>query len=314
MANDMYFEYGYEEINYLKKKDPILGKAIDEIGHVYREIIPDMFMAMINSIIGQQITTKAQETIWQRFQKEFSPITPEHIGSLPAETIQKCGISMRKATYILEISKSILDGSLDLIALQTMSDEQVKKRLVKIKGVGVWTAEMLMIFSMQRKDILSWGDIAILRGLRMLHQHNEITKELFQEYKQKYSPYGTIASLYLWKISHGACEGLEDPALKQDPIKKTSKTKPVEKSTGKYKLLDEAGNHYYSKQPGLIGGHRRSKIYGQLDCKSANRAIAKGGYVKYRVFFKDEKTAIKAGYRPCAKCMPKKYAEWKKSQ
>jgi methylphosphotriester-DNA--protein-cysteine methyltransferase len=83
---------------------------------------------------------------------------------------------------------------------------------------------------------------------------------------------------------------------------------------GHYQLMDENRNIYFSSEPGLFGGYRRKKIYGRLDCKSANRAIAKGGYVKYRVFFKDEETAIKAGYRPCAKCMPEKYSEWKKGQ
>ncbi|SHN80391.1 Ada metal-binding domain-containing protein [Desulfitobacterium chlororespirans] len=81
-----------------------------------------------------------------------------------------------------------------------------------------------------------------------------------------------------------------------------------------YKLLDENGNLYLSSEPGQLGGYRRKKIYGRLDCQSANRAIAKGGYVRHRVFFKEEATAIKAGYRPCAKCMPEKYAEWKVSQ
>lgn len=78
-----------------------------------------------------------------------------------------------------------------------------------------------------------------------------------------------------------------------------------------YQLLDGNGYVYLSSEPGLLGGYRKQKIYGRLDCKSANRAIAKGGYIKHRVFFKDEETAIKAGYRPCAICMPEKYVEWK---
>ena len=82
----------------------------------------------------------------------------------------------------------------------------------------------------------------------------------------------------------------------------------------RYKLLDINGKIYLSAEPGKFGGYRRRKIYGRLDCKSANAIIAKGGYVKYRVFFKDEDTAIKAGYRPCAKCMPKEYVEWKMKQ
>jgi DNA-3-methyladenine glycosylase II len=111
---------------------------------------------------------------------------------------------MRKASYIKEIVNQIVNGSLDLAQLQTMSDDDVCKRLSRIKGVGVWTAEMLMIFSMQRMDVLSWGDIAIIRGLRMLYHHKEVTPELFAKYKKRYSPYATVASLYLWHISSGA--------------------------------------------------------------------------------------------------------------
>ena len=78
-----------------------------------------------------------------------------------------------------------------------------------------------------------------------------------------------------------------------------------------YKLLDENGKEYLSEETGTIGGHKKLKIYGKLDCSSARRYIAKGQYVKYRVFFKDEKTAIAAGYRPCSKCMKEEYKQWK---
>lgn len=81
-----------------------------------------------------------------------------------------------------------------------------------------------------------------------------------------------------------------------------------------YKLMDENGQFYLSLEPGKLGGYRRGKIYGKLGCKSADRAIKRGGYVKHRVFFRDEETAIKAGYRPCAVCMPEKYKEWKGQQ
>lgn len=214
--------YDDKEITYLKLHDAVLGRAIDEIGHVYREVIPDLFMALINSIIGQQISTKAHETVWMRFQSMFEPVTPEHIYSVPAEELQTCGISMRKAFYIKEITSSILDGSLDLAQLQTISDTDVCKRLCQIKGIGIWTAEMLMIFSMQRMDVISQGDAAIIRGLRMLYNHKEITPELFAKYQKRYSPYATVASLYLWEIAHGACDGLIDPAPKTETQKKVA--------------------------------------------------------------------------------------------
>ena len=208
MEHKQYFEYGDKEIAFLKAKDAALAKAIDEIGHVYREVIPDMFTALIKSIIGQQISTKAQKTVWRRFNDMFAPITPANIAALPVEAVQTCGVSMKKASYISEIAASIADGSLDLDELQSMSDADVCKRLSQIKGIGVWTAEMLMIFSMQRADVISWGDMAILRGLRMLYRHRKITPALFEKYKRRYSPYATVASLYLWQISHGKCAGL----------------------------------------------------------------------------------------------------------
>jgi len=216
MSEKQYFQYGETEITFLKSKDAALSKAIDEIGHVQRELIPDIFMALINSIIGQQISTKAQKTVWARFLTMFAPVVPAHICSLPAEKLQTCGTTLKKAGYIKEIAESIVDGSLDLAQLQQMSDDAVCKRLCQIKGIGAWTAEMLMIFSMQRMDVMSWGDMAILRGLRMLHHHREITPKLFAKYKKRYSPYGTVASLYLWKISHGACAGLVDRASKTE--------------------------------------------------------------------------------------------------
>ncbi|NLB89040.1 MAG: methylated-DNA--[protein]-cysteine S-methyltransferase [Syntrophomonadaceae bacterium] len=214
-SNTHYFSYGEKEITYLKSRDPLLGKAIDEIGLIKREVIPDMFMALVNSIIGQQISTKAQITIWNRMQEKFAPITPQNIGSLAIEELQTIGISMRKASYIKEIADLVNKGELDFSQLNTMSDKEVCTYLTKLKGVGVWTAEMLMIFSMQRPNILSWNDLGIHRGLRMLYGHGEITPELFAKYKDLYSPYASVASLYLWEIAGGACPHLTDPGSRK---------------------------------------------------------------------------------------------------
>jgi len=210
----IYFEYGEKETAYLKSRDPVLAVAMDEIGHIRREVTPDIFTALINSIVGQQISTKAHMTVWARMQEQFSPLTAERLAAIPDNELQSCGISFRKVAYIKEIAVSVLDGSLDLVQLQTQSDAEVCRRLSQIKGVGVWTAEMLMIFSMRRPDILSMGDLAILRGLRMLYRHRKITPQLFAKYKRRYSPYATVASLYLWAIAGGSCPDLTDPAPK----------------------------------------------------------------------------------------------------
>ena len=220
MTSTNYFEYGETEKQWLRSRDSLLADAMDKIGHIHREIQPDLFKALINSIVGQQISTKAQVTIWKRMQERLAPISPENFGNLDAETLQACGISMRKALYIKSITDAVLDGSLNLKLLPALTDTEISDQLVQLKGIGLWTAEMLMIFSMQRPNILSWDDLAIQRGLRMLYRHRKMTPTLFAKYKKRYAPYSSIASLYLWAIAGGACAELTDPAPGKSKPKK----------------------------------------------------------------------------------------------
>lgn len=208
------FNYGETEINFLKKRDKALGIAIDTIGMIKRKINPDLFSALVNSIIGQQISTKAHTTIWERMNSGLSSITPQTILACTEDELQSYGMSFKKVSYIRGIAEKIIDGRLDINSLNLMSDAEVSEELVKLKGVGIWTAEMLMIFSMQRPNILSYDDLAILRGMRMLYHHRKITRELFEKYRKRYSPYGSVASLYLWAIAGGAIDGMRDYAVK----------------------------------------------------------------------------------------------------
>ena len=219
------FQYGNEEKEYLKAKDPTLGAAMDEIGHVHREITPDLYAALVQQIVSQQISTKGAVTIWNRMVAAFGAVTPANMDEAAAEAIQKCGMSMRKAVYIKELTQTVLNGNLDLRALRQMPDSDVCAHLAKIKGIGVWTAEMLMTFSMQRPDVMSWDDIAIHRGLRMLYRHRKITRQLFARYKKRYSPFASVACLYLWEIAGGGCVALRDPAPMSEAQKKAKARK-----------------------------------------------------------------------------------------
>ena len=203
----MIFTYGETETSYLKKRDKALGAAIDAIGPVERPVNPDLFSALVNAIVGQQISTKAQTTIWTRMLSGLGEVTPQTILALTLEELQSYGISFRKAAYIMGAAEKAADNKLDLAALHHKTDAEICKELSALDGVGVWTAEMLMLFSMQRPDILSFGDLAILRGMRLLYRHREITKPLFEKYRRRYSPYGSVASLYLWAIAGGGLEG-----------------------------------------------------------------------------------------------------------
>ena len=197
------FIYGEREIAHLKRADTTLGKAIELIGHLERPINPDLFSSLISSIVAQQISSKAADTVWKRMVERFGEITPKTIDTASAEDIQQCGISMRKAIYIKDTAERVVSGKFDIYALHSLGDEELCKKLSELKGIGVWTAEMLMIFSMQRPNILSWDDLAIQRGIRMLYKHRKVTKELFLKYKKRYSPYASVASLYLWAIASG---------------------------------------------------------------------------------------------------------------
>lgn len=195
------FNYGEKEINYLKKKDKKLSLAMDRIGKIERQVIPDLFTALINSIVGQQISSKAAATVWSRLVDLVGVVTPETIDEASVEDIQKCGMSLRKANYIKNIAVNIITKELDIEELYNLPDEEVIKKLSTQNGIGVWTAEMLMIFSMQRPNVLSFGDLAIRRGLCNLYHHKELKKEQFERYRKRYSPYCSVASLYLWALS-----------------------------------------------------------------------------------------------------------------
>ena len=209
-----FFQYTETELACLGKRDKALAKVIDEVGPIRREVIPDLFMALVHAIAGQQISMKAQQTIWGRILETVVPLTPQRLLAVPAEALRACGLSERKVTHIRDIALSVVRGELNLDELHTLDDDAVRARLSALRGIGVWTAEMLMLFSMQRKDILSRDDLAIQRGLRMLYRHRTITPALFARYRKRYSPYASLASLYLWALAGGACRGYTDPAEK----------------------------------------------------------------------------------------------------
>lgn len=211
----MYFIYGEKEITYLKSKDKKLAEIIDTLGHIDRPVDSDLFSSVIHNIIGQQISMKAEKTIWQRMKNAYGNITPEIIGNANINELQSFGITGRKAEYIQDFSTKILNNEFDLASVKQMSDEEAIAALSALKGIGVWTAEMLLLFCLQRKDILSYSDLAILRGMRMVYHHRHIDRKLFEKYRKRLSPYGSIASLYFWEVAGGAIPELKDYAPKR---------------------------------------------------------------------------------------------------
>ena len=207
----MYFEYGENEITYLRNKDKKLSEVIDQIGMIEREVDTDLFSAVVHHIIGQQISTKAQTTIWQRMKETLGEVNAETILSADISNLQSLGMTFRKAEYITDFARKVHEGVFDLETVAQMSDEAAIKELASLKGIGVWTAEMILLFCLQRPDIFSYGDLAIQRGLRMVYHHRKIDRKLFEKYRRRFSPYCSVASLYLWAVAGGgAISGMRD--------------------------------------------------------------------------------------------------------
>lgn len=206
----MYFAYGEEETDYLKKKDKRMAEVIDRIGHVERKVDTDLFSAVVHHIVGQQISTKAQETIWQRMLSALGEVNAETVLAAGVSKLQSLGMTFKKAEYITDFAEKVHTGAFDLAAVERMSDEDAIEALRALKGIGVWTAEMILLFCMQRPDIFSYDDLAIQRGLRMVYHHREIDRALFEKYRRRFSPYCSVASLYLWAVSGGAIPEMKD--------------------------------------------------------------------------------------------------------
>lgn len=198
----MHFQYGETEINTLKKRDKRLAELIERMGEIKRPLTPDLFTALVKNIIEQQISVTAAVTVNQRLLKLCEGVyTPEHIAKLSEQEIQQCGMTMRKAGYIIGIADAVISEKLNLNQIPDMTDKEVIDTLIQLKGIGIWTAEMLLISSLNRPDILSWGDLAIQRGIMRLYRHKTLDKARFERYRKRYSPYGSTASLYLWALS-----------------------------------------------------------------------------------------------------------------
>lgn len=197
------FSYTPQELEALRARDARLCAAIDRIGPVERAVIPDPFMALIHSIVGQQISSAAHRTVWARLNERIPDMTPAGILSAGADVLRGCGLSGRKAGYILGAAGAVAAGALDIAALKDLPDDAVVQRLIALPGVGKWTAEMLLIFSLQRRDVMSYADFGIRKGLCTLYDLPELTQAQFNAYRQRFSPHGSLASLYLWEIAAG---------------------------------------------------------------------------------------------------------------
>lgn len=191
-------------------KDEKMKQLINKIEEIEVLIEPDLFTAIIHAIVSQNIPHERAERIMQGLIEKCGSLNVENVLNIEIQGIKECGLSFRKASYIYRIAQDIQSGYLDLEELETSSDIEVRNRLALLPGIGEWTADKLMIYSMNRKNIFSINDKLLQKGIRMVYHHRKVDDQLMRKYQRRFSPYGTLASFYLWEVAKGNIEGYRD--------------------------------------------------------------------------------------------------------
>ncbi len=195
----------------LATADPTMAALIERIGKLdiktrlrrrSEERPADAYGALLRAIVGQQLSTKAARTIYGRVCELFGGTTPspEQLLGASEEDLRACGLSGRKVEYVRDLASHVLSGELELERLDTLADEEVIEEIVAVRGLGQWTAEMFLLFHLERPDVLSGGDLGIRKAIQIEYGLKEMpTPQRVLEIGEPWRPHRSLASLYLWE-------------------------------------------------------------------------------------------------------------------
>ena len=188
-------------IHHLKKSDPVLRVIIESVGACRMEFGPPEFASLAESIVYQQLHGKAAATIFKRFAAAAGePLTPGGILKLSDEQLRAVGLSKQKSAYMKDLAIKTRDGLLDFSKLPGMPDQEVIKHLTQVKGIGVWTAHMFLIFTLKREDVLPTGDYGVQAAMKKHYRKRKMPKpKEMEKIARAWSPYRSVACWYLWR-------------------------------------------------------------------------------------------------------------------
>ena len=192
---------------HLRRKDPVMRELIKRVGKLDLEARrrgrpADAYGALVRSIVGQQLSTKAARTIYERMIElwDGKTPTPEQLLATDPEAIRGAGMSRPKVSYLRDLAERVLDGRLELDRLGKLSDEEISAELVAVKGIGQWSADMFLIFHLGRPDVLPVGDLGVRRAAQNVYALPELpAPDALFEMGEPWRPYRSLASLYLWR-------------------------------------------------------------------------------------------------------------------
>ena len=188
-------------LHHLRKSDPVLAAIMQKVGPFRMEYAPPEFASLAEAIVYQQLNGKAAVTIFQRFTAlAGEPLTPAGILKLTDQQLRAVGLSKQKSSYLKDLAAKAAAGTLDFSRLQELPDEEVIRHLTQVKGIGVWTAHMFLMFSLRRPDVLPTGDYGVQVAMKKHYRKRKLLKPKdMEKIARAWAPYRSVACWYLWR-------------------------------------------------------------------------------------------------------------------
>jgi DNA-3-methyladenine glycosylase II len=195
-ASPPYWDRAVEQLS----RDLVMRGLIERIPGERMALRGDPFLALSRAIVGQQISVRAAQTIWQRFEKAAREVSPARVSRMRTATLAAAGLSQRKAEYLRDLAVHFLQGTIQPDRWPLMEDEAVIEELVAVRGIGRWTAEMFLIFNLMRPDVLPLDDVGVLTAISIHYNGGvRVTRDQAREIGARWQPWRSVASWYLWR-------------------------------------------------------------------------------------------------------------------
>lgn len=197
-------EYWDAACKHLKRSDRVMKRLIPRFGEARLTSRGDAFTTLSRSVVGQQISVKAAQSVWNRFSElarpNGGPLSPQVVAGLEVDALRGAGLSARKAEYLLDLATHFAGGRLHVNQWSQMPDESIIEELIEIRGIGRWTAEMFLIFHLMRPDVLPLDDLGLIKGISLNYFSGEsVSRAEAREVAEAWAPYRSVATWYLWR-------------------------------------------------------------------------------------------------------------------
>lgn len=192
--------YWDEACKHLTRRDRVMKRLIPQFGEACLQSRGDAFTTLARSIVGQQISVKAAQSVWERFAALPKRMTPANVLKLKVDDMRQAGLSARKIEYLVDLALHFDSGAIHVDAWRSMDDEEIINELVGIRGIGRWTAEMFLIFHLLRPNVLPLDDIGLISGIsRNYFSGDPVSRSDAREVAAAWSPFCSVATWYIWR-------------------------------------------------------------------------------------------------------------------